>query len=65
MNKLLLISIPLLFCVPDSTKVDTIQKPIKMFFKQRSTEQITKDINFKLDLLLAKLQAKNDTINLK
>ena len=61
--KALLLSIPLLFCVPDSTKVDTL-KPVKLFFEQRSPEQITKDINIKLDLLLVKLQEKKDSTNL-
>jgi len=62
--KALLISIPLLFCVPDSTKVDTL-KPVKLFFEQRSPEQITKDINLKLNLLLVKLQEKKDSTNFK
>lgn len=66
--KTLLLSIPLLFCcIQDTVKTDSteIQKPVKLFFEERTTEQITKDINFKLDLLLAKLQEKKDSTNLK
>lgn len=62
--KILLISIPLLFCVPDSTKVDTIQKPIQLFFEQKTVEQRAEDINIKLDLLLVKLKEKKDSTNL-
>ncbi len=61
----ILIIIPLLFCLQDTTRVDTL-KPVKLFFEQKTCEQRAEDINFKLDLLLVKLQeAKNDTINLK
>ncbi len=56
----ILIIISLLFCVPDSTKV---QKPVKLFFEQKTCEQRAEDINVKLDLLLAKLkETKKDTI---
>ncbi len=61
----ILIIIPLLFCLQDTTRVDTIQKPVKLFFEQKTCEQRAEDINLKLDLLLVKLQQKNDTINLK
>ena len=58
--KLLLI-ISFLFCIQDSTKVDTIRySEIKLFFAQRTNEQRITDINFKLDFLIWKLQ--NDTI---
>ena len=61
--KALLISIPLILCsIQDTTRVDTTQKDVKLFFDQRSTEQVAKDINNKLDLLILKLEAKNDTI---
>ena len=49
----------------DSTKV---QKPMKLFFAQRTNEQRITDINFKLDLLIWKLQndtIKNDSIKIK
>ena len=66
--KLLLI-IPFLFCMQDSTKVDTIKyNEIKLFFAQRTNEQRITDINFKLDLLIWKLQndtIKNDSIKIK
>ena len=61
----LLSIIPFLFCMQDSTKV---QKPMKLFFAQRTNEQRITDINFKLDLLIWKLQndtIKNDTIKIK
>lgn len=60
--KILLI-IPILFClqdIPDSTKV---QKPIKLFFEQKTVNQRAEDINIKLDSLLIKLQ--NDTLKLR
>lgn len=66
--KTLLILIPLLLCcIQDTVKTDStqVQKPVKLFFEQRTTEQITEDINLKLDLLLAKLQEKKDSTNLK
>jgi len=63
--KILLISIPLLFCVPDSTKVDTTHKDLKLFFEQKSVEQRAEDIDKKLDLLLVRLQEKKDSTNLK
>ena len=53
----------------DSTKVDTIKySEIKLFFAQRTNEQRITDINFKLDLLIWKLQndtIKNDSIKIK
>ena len=61
--KLLLI-IPFLFCMQDTVKVDTIKySEIKLFFAQRTNEQRITDINFKLDLLILRLQ--NDTIKIK
>lgn len=57
-----LLIIPLLFCMQDSTRV---QKPVKLFFDQQTVEQKAEDINLKLDLLLAKLQEKKDSTNLK
>ncbi len=60
----ILIIIPLLFCLQDTTRVDTL-KPIRLFFEQKTCEQRAEDINFKLDLLIAKLQEKQDSINLK
>ena len=66
--KLLLI-IPFLFCMQDTAKVDTIKySEIKLFFAQRTNEQRITDINFKLDLLIWKLQndtIKNDSIKIK
>ena len=66
--KLLLI-IPFLFCMQDTVKVDTIRyTQMKMFFAQRTNEQRITDINFKLDLLIWKLQndtIKNDSIKIK
>ena len=66
--KLLLI-IPFLFCMQDTVKVDTIRyTQMKMFFAQRTNEQRITDINFKLDLLIKKLEndtIKNDTIKIK
>ena len=60
--KILLLSIPLLFCVQDSVRVDTIKfTETKMFFEQRDTKQNAKDINIKLDSLLLKLEARNDS----
>ena len=62
--KLLLI-ISFLFCVQDTTK---IQKPIKLFFAQRTNEQRIIDLSCKLDLLILKLQndtIKNDSIKIK
>lgn len=53
-----LLIIPFLFCVQDTVKV---QKPIKMFFDNRSTEQMALDINTKLDSLILFLQ--KDTTN--
>ena len=57
----------LLFCVQVPEKADStkVQKPVKMFFEQRDTQQITKDINYKLDLLLVKLEAMNDSTKIK
>lgn len=66
MNKLLII--PFLFILadqPDSTKVDTAQKPMKLFFEQRTNEQRAEDINIKLDSILVKLQAMNDSTKIK
>ena len=63
--KALIISIPLILCsVQDTVKVDTAKfKQQKMFFEQRTTEQVAKDINLKLDALILKLEAtKKDTI---
>ena len=57
--------IPLLFCMQDSIKVDTVFKEQKLFFDQQTVEQKAEDINLKLDLLLAKLQQKKDSTNLK
>ena len=66
--KLLLI-IPFLFCMQDTVKVDTIRySEIKLFFAQRTNEQRITDINFKLDLLIWKLQndtIKNDSVKVK
>lgn len=62
--KILLI-IPILFClqdIPDSTKV---QRPVKLFFEQKTNEQRMEDINIKLDSLIVRLQAKNDSVKLK
>lgn len=57
----------LLFCVQVPEKLDStkVQTPVKMFFEQRDTQQITKDINYKLDLLLVKLEAMNDSTKIK
>ena len=62
--KALLIAIPLILCsVQDTTRVDTTQKDIKLFFDQRTNEQVAKDINLKLDALILKLESvKKDTI---
>ena len=53
----------------DTVKVDTIRyTQMKMFFAQRTNEQRITDINFKLDLLIWKLQndtIKNDTTKIK
>ena len=66
--KLLLI-IPFLFCMQDTAKVDTIKyNEMKLFFAQRTNEQRITDINFKLDLLIWKLQndtIKNDSVKVK
>jgi len=61
MNKLLL-TIPILFCLQDTTKV---QKPMKLFFEQKTIEQRAEDINCKLDSLLLKLEAINDSTKIK
>ena len=62
MNKLLIISIPILFCLQDTTKV---QKPMRLFFNQKTIEQRAEDINCKLDSLLLKLEAMNDSTKIK
>ena len=59
MRVLLLISI--LFCFQDTTRVDTTQKEVKLFFEQRTHLQKAIDINTKLDLLILKLEIKKDT----
>lgn len=56
-----LLIIPLIFCLQDTTRVDTLQ-PVKLFFEKRSTEQVAEDINLKLDLLILKLESKKDSI---
>lgn len=61
--KALIISIPLILCsIQDTTRVDTTQKEVKLFFEKRTTEQVAKDINLKLDALILKLESKKDTI---
>jgi len=54
--------IPLLFCLQDSVKVDTTQKEMELFFQQKTNVQRAEDINVKLDELIKKLEAKQDTI---
>ena len=58
--------IPILFCLQDSVKIDTVkvQKPMKMFFAQNTAVQKAEDINMKLDSLLIKLQERKDSTNL-
>lgn len=68
--KILLIILPLLFCVPDTTKVDTVridttQRPMRLFFQERSNEQVAYDINLKLDLLISRLELMNDSTKIK
>lgn len=62
MNKLLII--PFLFvAVQDTTKVDTLLKPMVSIFEQRSEIQQMEDICVKLDSILLKIQKrKNDTL---
>ena len=45
----------------DTTRVDTTQKEVKLFFEQRTHLQKAIDINTKLDLLILKLEIKKDT----
>jgi len=64
--KLILI-ILVLFCLqepPDTVRVDTLKKQ-KLFFAQKTIEQRAEDINIKLDSLLLRLEAKNDTTKIK
>ena len=70
-----LFAIPFLFvAVQDTTKVDTILRPIVSIFEQSKSEQIQKQfdvsivkmdtMNAKLDSIILKLQKrKNDTLN--
>lgn len=60
--KFLLLTIPIFFCLQDTTKV---QKPVKLFFEQKTIEQRAEDINCKLDSLLLKLETMNDSIKIK
>ena len=63
--KLFLI-IPILFCLQDSIRVDTVNmKEQKMFFEQETVNEQADDINVKLDELIKKLEAKKDTIQWK
>lgn len=57
----ILLAISILFCLQDTTRVDTL-KPIKLFFEKSNIEQRAEDINIKLDSLLIRLQTKNDTL---
>jgi len=63
--KILIIILPLLFCVQDTVKVDTTQKELRLFFDQRTVKQKAEDIDLKLDLLIAKLKEKNDSTKIK
>ena len=56
-----LILIPFFFVMQDTVRIDTLQ-PVKFFFDERTTEEVAKDIDLKLDLLLKKLEIKKDTI---
>ena len=65
-----LLIIPILFCLQDTAKVDTVkvdttQQEVKLFFEQKTVMQRAEDISIKLDLLIARLQAKNDSVKLK
>jgi len=62
--KLFLI-IPILFCLQDTVRVDTVLKEQKMFFEQKTVNEQAEDINIKLDELIKKLEAKKDTIQWK
>ena len=68
MKALLIISFPILFCIQDTTKVDTTLTQLRLCFAQRTNEQRITDINFKLDVLIWKLQndtIKNDSVKVK
>ena len=54
-----------MFCLQDTTRVDTTQQEVKLFFEQKTVMQRAEDISIKLDLLIARLQAKNDSVKLK
>jgi len=66
--KVLLI-ILVLFCLQDLPKSDTTKvnslKRQKLFFEQKTIEQRAEDINVKLDSLLLRLEARNDTTKIK